>query len=43
MKVHTEKLTFDEPIKLESGSTLSRFELMWRPMVSLIKTKTMQY
>ena len=28
MKVHTEKLTFDEPIKLESGSILSRFELM---------------
>ena len=28
MKTHTEKLTFDETIKLESGSTLSGFELM---------------
>ena len=28
MKVRSEKLIFDEPIKLESGSTLSSFELM---------------
>ena len=43
MKVHTEKLTFDGPIKLESGSILSRFELMVETYVSLIKTKIMQY
>ena len=28
MKTHTEKLFFDQPIKLESGATLSSFELM---------------